>query len=142
MDEPTTLTSALTEFVARHPRGSRLHTVGTQILRAHTTNQQRRASVLAHPDLAARLTQPPLNYARPDQWNGYIPPATVDLGESEALRTVGIGGRGEQVVRFNQLGRRTRGEQENDAPERAALLDISREAWERDHADDPSDTLL
>jgi len=38
--------------------------------------RERRAAVLAHPDLAARLCQPPIGYARPDQWNGYIPPAT------------------------------------------------------------------
>ena len=133
MDEPATLTSAFAEFVATHNPGSRLHRIGIQVLRAHTTNQQRREAVLRHEDLAKRLTQPPLNYARPDQWNGYIPPALVNLGESELLRTVGIGRHGEQVVKFNQLGHRTRGEQENDAPERAALLEISREAWERDH---------
>ena len=37
--------------------------------------QNRRAAVLKHADLAARLTQPPLSYGRPDQWTGYIPPA-------------------------------------------------------------------
>lgn len=31
--------------------------------------------ILRHPDLAARLCEPPLNYANPKQWNGYIPPA-------------------------------------------------------------------
>lgn len=36
----------------------------------------RRNVVLKYPDLAARLTQPPLDYARPDQWNGYVPPET------------------------------------------------------------------
>lgn len=34
-----------------------------------------RAVVLRHPDLAARLCEPPLDYARPDQWTGYVPPA-------------------------------------------------------------------
>lgn len=33
-----------------------------------------RAMVLSHPDLAARLCAPPLDYKRPDQWNGFIPP--------------------------------------------------------------------
>lgn len=34
----------------------------------------RRRRVLAHPDLAARLTERPLDYTKPEQWNGYIPP--------------------------------------------------------------------
>lgn len=33
-----------------------------------------RAAVLGHPDLAIKLTQPPLEYGKPEQWNGYIPP--------------------------------------------------------------------
>lgn len=35
---------------------------------------QRRTLVLSRPDLARRLTQPPLNYTQPEQWNGYLPP--------------------------------------------------------------------
>lgn len=42
-----------------------------------------RAAVLAHPDLAARLTQAPLEYAHPGQWNGFVPPAQFN----EALNT-------------------------------------------------------
>ena len=42
-----------------------------------TRNKHRRAAVLAHPDLAAKLTEQPLNFARPDQWTGFIPPATT-----------------------------------------------------------------
>jgi hypothetical protein len=37
----------------------------------------RRARVLAHPDIAQRLTDRPMSYARPDQWTGYIPPYLV-----------------------------------------------------------------
>lgn len=36
----------------------------------------RRAMVLRHPDLAARLCEPPIGYREPWQWNGYIPPDT------------------------------------------------------------------
>lgn len=36
---------------------------------------ERRRRVLSHPDLAELLTLPPLDYARPDQWTGYVPPA-------------------------------------------------------------------
>lgn len=35
-----------------------------------------RDSVLRYPDLAARLCDPPLDYERPQQWNGYVPPET------------------------------------------------------------------
>lgn len=40
-----------------------------------TTNAERRRAVLAHADLAERLCEEPLSFARPDQWTGYIPPA-------------------------------------------------------------------
>lgn len=33
-----------------------------------------RRAVLGHHDLAAKLTQPPLDYALADQWNGFVPP--------------------------------------------------------------------
>lgn len=33
-----------------------------------------RDAVLAYPDLAERLTQPPLDYAKPEQWGGFVPP--------------------------------------------------------------------
>lgn len=35
-----------------------------------------RERVLRYPDLAERLTKPPLNYANPRQWSGFIPPDT------------------------------------------------------------------
>lgn len=38
--------------------------------------QGERAMVLRHPDIAKRLCDPPQRYAQPEQWNGYIPPAT------------------------------------------------------------------
>ena len=49
-----------------------------------------RIAVLRHPDLAARLTEPPLSYAKPEQWNGGIPPETFggernDSGRRAAL---------------------------------------------------------
>lgn len=37
---------------------------------------KRRARVLAQPEIAKRLTQPPLRYSKPEVWNGYVPPAT------------------------------------------------------------------
>jgi hypothetical protein len=38
-------------------------------------NARRRALVLRHPDLAARLTEPPLRHTLPEHWTGYIPPS-------------------------------------------------------------------
>lgn len=38
----------------------------------------RRARVLAHPDIARRLTDPPLCYRNPEAWNGHVPPATIE----------------------------------------------------------------
>lgn len=37
---------------------------------------RRRSLVLRYPDLAAKLTEPPLRFTTPEHWNGYIPPAT------------------------------------------------------------------
>jgi hypothetical protein len=31
--------------------------------------------VMRYRDLAERLCQPPIGYAKPEQWNGYVPPA-------------------------------------------------------------------
>lgn len=39
-----------------------------------------RELVLRYPDLAARLTEPPFDYDRPQQWNGFVPPATQCTG--------------------------------------------------------------
>lgn len=36
--------------------------------------QAERERVLRHPEVAIRLTQPPISYARAEQWNGYVPP--------------------------------------------------------------------
>src|SRR5262245_5922729 len=46
------------------------------VAQALENNRRRRARVLAHPDIAKRLTELPLSYAQPEQWSGYIPPAT------------------------------------------------------------------
>lgn len=36
--------------------------------------QTDRALVLSHRDLAARLTQSPLDFTAPERWNGFVPP--------------------------------------------------------------------
>lgn len=40
---------------------------------ARATNARQRALVLAQPDLAAQLLEPPTALERADQWTGYIP---------------------------------------------------------------------
>lgn len=40
----------------------------------------RRALVLRHHDLAAKLAAPPIGFSAPEMWNGYIPPATDCTG--------------------------------------------------------------
>lgn len=42
---------------------------------AAAENQRRRALVLRHPDLAAKLTQAPINCSHSEAWSGYVPPA-------------------------------------------------------------------
>lgn len=45
-----------------------------------------RAAVLAHPDLAERLTQPPLKYPQPEQWHGGIGPETWNGSRNDSPR--------------------------------------------------------
>lgn len=64
-----------------------------------------RGLVLAHPDLAERLTIWPVGYTAAQNWNGYIPP----------------------LMTCAEAGRR------NDSARRAALIAIVAEAMERDY---------
>jgi hypothetical protein len=47
--------------------------------------RSRRGRVLAHPDIAKRLTEPPMRYPTPEMWTGYIPPARC--GEDKPNRS-------------------------------------------------------
>jgi hypothetical protein len=69
-------------------------------------NQDRRARVLRHPDLAARLCAPPLGYQRAEQWNGFVPPKYLPADLNGVTRI-------------------------NTSPRRAALVEISAEAMRR-----------
>jgi hypothetical protein len=74
--------------------------------RATRASQERRARVLLHADLAARLCRPPLGYGSPEQWNGFVPPRYLP---GDMLGVVRI----------------------NTAPRRAALAEICAEAMQR-----------
>lgn len=69
--------------------------------------ERRRHRVLTHPDLAARLIR--CGYSRPENWNGFVPPSTVDM----------LGLDGTMWAR-------------NDSPVRAELIEILRSVAERE----------
>jgi hypothetical protein len=46
----------------------------------------RRSLVLRYPELAAKLTEPPICHSSPEMWNGYIPPATDCTGAMNTAR--------------------------------------------------------
>jgi hypothetical protein len=124
-------------MITTHPE-SRAAELGRELLKAGAIIRRRRAAVLSHPDLAARLTEHPLNFTRPERWNGYIPPriwpVDSDDGEpggGEILRSVKAARNGVMIVRYNQRGMRSCGSQVNTAPQRQALLEIAAEAWRR-----------
>lgn len=131
-DEPSALNVTLAEYIKRHEPGSRLHSLGVELLKAHGINRDRRAAVLAHEDLRKRLVTE-LGYARPEQWNGFIPPAMIDPGGDERLcASPATGSRSDVRYQLNQRGRYAIGEMPNDSHRRQVLLDISREAWARE----------
>lgn len=99
---------------------------------ARRINQARRTEVLKHDDLRKRLESEPLDFHDAEQWNGFIPPATVNAFSTDELcRVATMGHAGALSVRYNQVGHYGMGEQVNDSPRRAALLEISTEAWAR-----------
>ena len=132
--EPVQLAQAVARVLQRLPGDSPARPVLDAMLAGHRTNQHRRASVLAHEDLRKRLTQAPLSFRRAEDWNGYVPPYMLAEDDGELLRLVTATRGGEMVVRLNQRGNRSAGTLVNDSPRRAALIDISAEAWKRDNA--------
>lgn len=83
-----------------------------EVRAAHEACVARRERVLRYPDLAKRLTEPPLNIPTPEMWTGYVPPARGPWGGSDGFGDV-------KVVA-------------NNSPARAVLVEISAEALRRD----------
>jgi len=54
--------------ISNHPK------VRAAVKDATTACQERRNRVLRHPEIAIRLTWPPLDYTLAENWNGYVPP--------------------------------------------------------------------
>lgn len=90
--------------------------------RSRQASIERRARVLAHPDLARRLTEPPLALSEPGRWSGWIPPR--QLAEQACAVCVARGPawacRGREHLA-----------PVNDSPFRAQLVDIAAEAMRR-----------
>lgn len=120
MEDPDSLAEVLA-FTG--PRGQKLRSA---LAEAHATNERRRAEVLKHDDLRRELQL--LGYHNPEQWNGYIPPATINEFSPEELCSSSVSGR------LNQRDQRGTGETINDSPRRAILVAISAAAWERRQA--------
>ena len=132
MEEPASFTTIIAEQLTSLPDDSPVRFVLEVMQNAHRRNQERRRRVLACEDLRRRLTQPPLDFTRTDRWNGYVPPAMVNVGESETLRSARIVQDGKLRVRFNQIGKRSEGAIPNNSAQRAAIVEISMEAMRRE----------
>ena len=74
-------------------------------LESKERSQRRRELVFKHPDLAKQLLSNLIGYSRPENWNGWIPPATVAARD---------------------------GYVPNDSPRRAALVALVEEAERRE----------
>ncbi len=83
---------------------------------ARRAADERRRRVLAHPDLAQRLTARPLGFQRPEQWNGYVPPASGFWGRLSRPSDVPV-------------------EVPNNSPAYFALCELGRAVAERERAE-------
>jgi len=132
------LSAGFIELAQAFPPEHRLHQIAIGVLDASDDCAERRARVLKHPDLAKRLTEQPVGYSDPAHWNGWVPPRVTDPGgPGDSLLMARLDRGGGFSYRFNQLGYRTVGEQANDSPRRAALVEIATEALRREQETTP-----
>lgn len=87
---------------------------------SHLSSSERRARVLAHPDLVERLTERPLALRDPEGWSGWIPPRTLPEDACPDCRTHACAGR-PHTARANR------------SPYRQQLVDVAAEALRREH---------
>lgn len=74
---------------AMRAQGDLMEFIKLQMREGRAQAEARKALILRHPDLAERLTKPPLGYQRPDQWSGAIPPETFNgVANDSPLRPV------------------------------------------------------
>lgn len=88
-------------------------------------SEARRARVLAHEDLAQRLTEPPLRLSHPLRWSGWIPPRWMP---EEACGHCNSSSGDRRCRDWKHDARR------NDSAIRQQLVDIAAEAMAREGA--------
>jgi hypothetical protein len=67
--------------------------------------KRQKDAVLAHPDLAERLTMSPLNYAKPEQWNGGVPAETFNGGNNDSPRRAALAAIVEEAIQRTITGK-------------------------------------
>lgn len=119
-DEPAPISASLRPS----PRGL----IGAWLLAIYDESQRRNAKrrerVLRYDDLREALTKPPLNYPRAEMWNGYVPPKYEAYVEPEVLH--------DPMGLPNAARIRARTSSTNETPERAVLVVICADAYQRD----------
>lgn len=74
---------------AMRAQGDLMEFIKLGMKEGRTQAAERKALILRHPDLAAKLCEPPLGYQRPDQWSGAVPPETWNgVANDSPLRPV------------------------------------------------------
>lgn len=92
------------------PSAAAYEHIGPMWRKAHAAANARMArqktAVLAHPDLAERLTMSPLNYTNPDQWNGGIPAEAFNGGNNDSPRRAALAGIVEEAMQRAAITRK------------------------------------
>jgi len=74
---------------AMRKEGDLIDWIKSQMREGRAKADARRALVLRYPDLAAQLTQQPINCQSPEQWTGAMPPETWNgMPNNSPLRPV------------------------------------------------------
>jgi hypothetical protein len=71
-----------------------------------TTNAERKATVLRHPDLAARLCEAPMRCSSPERWSGFIAPEMTATGPNTSPYRAQVVAIYEEALRREQEGTR------------------------------------
>lgn len=76
-EPPAAHGEGIASFLRRTSRGKQM--VDDAFAAGIRQAKHRRARVLAHPDLAALLCEPPYSLPTPEMWNGYVAPAQIPM---------------------------------------------------------------
>jgi hypothetical protein len=69
------------------------HLYAGKLAESKRQSANQRDLVLAHPDLAAQLCQPPIGFKNADDWNGWVPPERDANGRvNDSPRALALGG--------------------------------------------------